>query len=69
MNAKIATFTKDYAAGTNLSTISTDAPAISWTWAFSGNDDVKDTYLGDRAAAGNAATISLEVTVTVTQID
>ena len=69
VNAKIAAFTKDYAAGTNLSTISTDAPAISWTWAFSSNDDVKDTYLGDQAAEGNAAIISLEVTVTVTQID
>lgn len=69
VNAKIAAFTKDYAAGTNLSTISTDAPAISWTWAFSSNEDAKDTYLGDQAAEGNAATISLEVTVTVTQID
>ena len=69
VNTKIATFTKDYAAGTNLSTISGDAPAISWKWAFEGNDDVKDTYLGKQAAAGNAATISLSVTVTVTQID
>ena len=46
-----------------------DAPAISWAWAFTGNDDDKDTYLGDQAAAGNAATISLDVTATVTQID
>ena len=69
VNTKIATYTKDYAAGTNLSTISSDAPAISWEWAFEGNDDVKDTYLGKQAAAGNAATISLSVTVTVTQID
>ena len=69
VNAKIATFTKDYAAGTDLSTIGGDAPVISWKWAFEGNDDVKDTYLGDQAAAGNAATISLDVTATVTQID
>lgn len=69
VNAKIATYTKDYAAGTDLSGIGGDAPAISWTWAFEGNDNAKDTYLGDRAAAGNAATISLAVTVTVTQID
>ena len=68
VNGKIATFTKDYEANTNLST-SVDAPAISWKWAFTGNDDVKDTRLGDQAASGNAATISLDVTVTVTQID
>lgn len=69
VNAKIATYTKNYEAGTNLSTIGADAPTISWAWTFEGNDDVKDTYLGDQAAAGNAATISLSVTVTVTQID
>lgn len=70
VNAKIATYSKDYAANTtDLSTIGADAPAISWAWAFTGNDDVKDTYLGDQAAAGNAAKISLSVTATVTQID
>lgn len=69
VNAKIATYTKDYEANTDLSTISADAPAISWKWAFEGNDDVKDTHLGDQAAAGNAATIYLDVTATVTQID
>lgn len=69
VNAKIATYTNDYEANTNLSTIGADAPAISWEWKFEGNDDVKDTYLGDQAAAGNAATISLNVKATVTQID
>ena len=69
VEAKIATFSKDYGAGTDLSTIGADAPAISWSWAFERNDDVKDTYLGNQAAAGNAATINLEITVTVTQID
>ena len=76
VNGKIAAFSKDYAANTNLSTIGADAPSISWAWAFEDNDDVnkdvkdvKDTYLGNQAAAGNAATISLNVTATVTQID
>lgn len=70
VNAEIATFTKDYAANTtNLSTIGADAPVISWKWAFEGNDDVNDTYLGDQAADGNAATIFLSVKATVTQID
>lgn len=69
VNNKIATYSQDYVAGTDLSTIGANAPAISWKWAFEGNDDVKDTYLGDQAALGNAATISLDVTVKVTQID
>lgn len=69
VNNKIATYSKDYEANTDLRSIGADAPAISWKWAFTGNDDIKDTYLGDQAAAGNAAEISLAVTATVTQID
>ncbi|MGN0648677.1 MAG: hypothetical protein ACI4J3_08625 [Oscillospiraceae bacterium] len=71
VNAKIVTYTKDYEANTDLSGISADAPKVSWSWPFyiSAENDVKDTYLGDQAAAGNAATISLSVTATVTQID
>lgn len=69
VNAAIATYSNDYAAGTDLSGIGADAPAISWAWAFEGNDDAKDTYLGDQAAVGNAAEIYLAVTATVTQID
>ncbi|MGN0551598.1 MAG: hypothetical protein ACI4I4_07135 [Acutalibacteraceae bacterium] len=69
VNDEIAGYSNDYAANTDLSTIGADAPAISWEWAFEGNDDAKDTYLGDQAAADNAAEISLDVTATVTQID
>ena len=71
VNGKIATYSNNYEAGTDLSTsaVSNNAPAISWKWAFEGNDNVKDTYLGNQAAEGNAATISLSVTTTVTQID
>lgn len=58
---------KDYAAGTPLG--NAEKLNISWKWAFEGNDDVKDTYLGDQAAAGNAATINIGVSCTVTQID
>lgn len=65
---EIKKFTKDYEANTDLATIS-DKLDVSWAWAFEGNDDVKDTYLGDQAAAGNAATISLSIAATVTQID
>lgn len=60
-------FKKDYAAGTSLG--DADKLNISWAWAFEGNDDVKDTYLGDQAAADNAATINVGVSCTVTQID
>lgn len=61
----------DYPAGTNLSNIGADALDISWNWPFSTGDanDVKDTRLGDKAAAGNPSTISLTVKTTVTQID
>ena len=69
VETKIASYKQDYAARTDLSTIGGNAPAISWKWAFEGNNDVKDTNLGKQAAEGNAATISLSVTVTVTQID
>lgn len=59
--------TANYAAGANLSAVA--APSVSWAWAFEGNTDANDTYLGDQAAAGNGATIGIEVIATVTQID
>lgn len=71
VNDKIAGYTNNYEAGTDLNTgaVSNNAPAISWKWAFEGNSDDNDTYLGKQAADGNAAKISLAVTATVTQID
>lgn len=69
VKAKIDAYSKQYAAGTDLSAQGADSLQISWAWAFDGNDDVKDTYLGDQAAAGNAATVSIKVKTTVTQID
>lgn len=73
----IAEYSVDYAPGTNLGDKDADTLTIDWAWAFETGDDatakaannVRDTYLGDQAAAGNAATVSLEVTTTVTQID
>lgn len=71
VNEKIDAFSADYAANTDLSTRTADDPEISWSWPFYTSDanDVKDTFLGNKAAAGNAATISLSVSATVTQID
>lgn len=76
----IGHFNAQYAAGTDLSTITADgsklAPTVSWAWAYEGTGthtvtqtDEKDTYLGDQAAKGNAAEIQLTVQTTVTQID
>ena len=60
---------QSYEANTDLSTADVKVPSVGWEWAFEGNDDAKDTKLGDRAAAGNAATVTLEIATTVTQID
>lgn len=65
----IAAYSKTYKPGTVLDNQTADNLAVSWAWNFEGNDDAKDTYLGDQAAANNAANISLKVTATVTQID
>lgn len=64
----IEDYTAEYNANVNLATYA-EAPQVSWAWAFEGNDDVKDTALGDAANAGNAPTISLEIKCTVSQID
>ena len=72
----VAAYTKDYAPGTDLSGKAAETLAISWEWPFETGADadkpannVKDTFLGDEAAAGRAATVSLTLATTVTQID
>ena len=70
----VASYSKEYEANKDLSTVSGDALSIYWSWPFvteiSGvNHDIDDTALGNQAALGNPATITLEVTTTVTQID
>ncbi len=67
VNNAINGFTQDFAANKAIN-YNADT-SITWKWAFEGNDDVKDTALGDAAAAGKAATIDLKMTVTATQID
>lgn len=65
----IAAYSANYEANTDLSSAAT--PVVSWAWDFYSTDDndVKDTKLGDAAAAGNAATITIVITTTVTQVD
>lgn len=67
----INNFSADYAPNVDLGLEANSAISISWEWPFyvSGDNDVKDTFLGDEAAEGNAATISISVNCTVTQID
>ena len=63
----INAYSGQYAPGTDLSTV--PVPEVTWKWAYDGNDDVKDTYLGDQAAAGNAATIELTIETQAMQLD
>lgn len=65
----ISNYSKTYKAGTDLSTVGTDSLAISWEWDFEGNNDVKDTFLGNQANVGNAGEITIGVKTTVTQVD
>lgn len=64
VEAAIIAKTADYDANTDLSEVDDDV-VVSWTWAYEGNDDEKDTALGDAAAA----TIKLTIKTTITQID
>ena len=63
-------YSKNYAANTDLAGIGADGFVnVSWEWAYNGNSDEKDTYLGDQAAANKASTVELSMKTTVTQID
>lgn len=63
-------YSKNYAANTDLSGIGADGFVnVSWEWAYNGNSDEKDTYLGNQAAANKASTVELSMKTTVTQID
>lgn len=66
LTTAIEGFSDNYEAGTDLSTLSDpNNVSITWDWPIDG-DNAKDTELGN---AETPATISLELTVTVTQID
>lgn len=72
----VVSYTKDYAPGTDLSGEAADTLAISWEWLFETGtytdkpaNNIRDTFLGNEAAAGRAATVSLTLATTVTQID
>ena len=70
-------YSKVYGPNTNLAAQGDDSLTVSWEWMFETGGDaaakaannIKDTYLGDQAAEGKAATVSIEIATTVTQID
>ena len=70
VEAAIANYTAEYDANVNLASYA-ETPNVSWTWDFHSTDDndEKDSYLGDKAAAGNAPSIDLTITTTITQVD
>ncbi len=65
----IEAYSKKYAANTDLKVVTADNVNVSWEWAYSGNSDDKDTYLGNQAAANKSSTVGLSLITTVTQID
>lgn len=69
VNEKINDYSREYKAGTDLSTVANDSLKVSWAWNYEGNEDTKDTALGNAAAENKAGTVTLNVKTTVTQID
>ena len=79
---EIAKIKGEFEAGTNLANALSGDNAnpkveVTWEWPFEvgttadaiAETDAKDTWLGNQAAAGNPATVTLTLTATVTQID
>ncbi len=74
--------TNTLADGTNIRTIEivvtsyvdagaglgTSTAEINWEWAFTGNDDAKDTALADLAIAGKDMSVTLSLSTTVEQV-
>lgn len=67
VEAAIVAATQKYHTNDNLTAVEDDL-VVTWSWAFTG-DDVKDTALGNAAATGSAATITLATSMTITQVD
>ena len=72
LKTAIEALAKEYDVNTDLSTVATNAPTLSWAWAFepaAGNTyhtNEKDTKLGDLATLPE---ISIIIETTVSQID
>ena len=57
-------YTKTYTAGTAAPTTAANGVAVSWAWAFEGNDNAKDTALGN----AHNATIQISFSVAAEQV-
>lgn len=62
VNAAITGYTATYDANTDLAKVTSNAPVITWKWAYTGNNDTYDSLLGDAASATIAITLTVEVT-------
>ena len=59
----IANVSASYHTNTNLSEAGNDL-TVSWAWAYEGNNDTNDTFLGNK---GENVEIDLDITMTITQ--
>lgn len=71
IEAIVAAYSVEFEAKSVLDDQDLTELTVSWSWPFYTSDanDVKDTALGDQAAALNFSTIQIKITCTVTQID
>lgn len=77
VSKKINDNTAYYHTNTDLGEVAGHDLVITWEWPFeTGADDVekaannvKDTFLGDEAAANRESTIAIDLAVTVTQVN
>lgn len=66
----IVAATKNYHTNDDLSDVEDDL-VVTWAWEFEVDDatNIKDTALGNQAAEGSAATIKLDTTCTIAQVN
>lgn len=72
-NAIITGYSKEYAAGTDLSAVASNNLTVSCSWDFegtaNGQNNLSDTALGDAAANGTMPTVSLYIKCEVDQLN
>ena len=66
IEAAIEACAANYEPNKDLATETADDVAVSWAWAYEGNDDAKDTALGNTAESNK---VTITITTTVTQIN
>lgn len=71
VNDAIASYSQEYDPNTNLVDKTDENLTVTWKWPFSGENDAKDTDLGNTATKTPETKneVKLDVTATVTQVD